>query len=316
MKNQSQTRLTVILFSDIVNFTSLASESQSSSFQVIKEHKKNVNELAPQYNGNLLKNLGDGLLISFESCRDSVLFAIELQKKEKPYKLRISIHQGDVIHDDEDIFGDGVNIASRLNEFSPVKGIVLSKNVSDNVSNEKDIAIFSIGEYYLKGKMKPLKLFTISNNEINVNQKINRKNLFSNNTKTITRNDKGISTLVTDMPTLSYFILSRVCKIGSGILYYSLYYFCVSFLVNLVGFENLISDLFSKYFLIESTNVKALIGFIGLVRGYTKAGIDIDENNLDITYKINESIFFKNSNGIYGYKFLFFGKNMGKTSLI
>ena len=207
---QPKIKLTVILFSDIVDFTTMSSESQSSSIKYLKEHRKDIDDLLPQYKGKLLKNLGDGLLVSFDSCRDSVLLAIELQRMNKPFKLRISIHQGDIFHEDGDVFGDGVNIASRLNEFSPIGGIVLSKNVSDNVINEKDIKTYSIGEYYLKGKKKPIRLFTISNKEINVNQKITRKNRYSTNTKTFSRTDKGIATLVTDFPTLTYFIFSRI----------------------------------------------------------------------------------------------------------
>ena len=315
MTTKPQTKLTVVLFSDIVDFTSLASESQSSSIELLKEHKRDINDLLQKYNGKLLKNLGDGLLMSFNSCRDAVLLAIELQKMGKPYKLRISIHQGDILHEDGDIFGDGVNIASRLNKFSPIGGIVLSKNVSDNVGNEKDINSHSIGEYYLKGKKKPFRLFTISNNEINVNQKIIRKNIFSYNTKTISRTGKGlVAILVTDFPTILYVIISRILMIGSGMIYYLFYYFIISFLIKLFGLEPLIHDFFSKYALIQSVTINSIIGFIGFVRGYTKSGIDVDENNLDISYKFNDSILVKKYNGIYGFKFLFFGRNMDQAA--
>ena len=311
---QPKIKLTVILFSDIVDFTSMSSESQSSSIKYLKEHRQDIDDLLPQYNGKLLKNLGDGLLVSFDSCRDSVLLAIELQRMDKPFKLRISIHQGDIFHDDGDAFGDGVNIASRLNEFSPIGGIVLSKNVSDNVVNEKDIKTFSIGDYYLKGKKRPIRLFTISNNEINVNQKIIRKNIFSTNTKKILRTTKGISTLVTDFPTLAYFVFSRVLMIFGGVVYYLFYYFIISNLIKLLGLETLIYNFISQYSLIESTSITYIIGFIGFIRGYTQGGIDVDENNLDVTFKINDSILVKKTNGIYGYKFLLFGRNVDKNS--
>ena len=224
---QPKIKLTVILFSDIVDFTSMSSESQSSSIKYLKEHRQDIDDLLPQYNGKLLKNLGDGLLVSFDSCRDSVLLAIELQRMDKPFKLRISIHQGDVISEESDVYGDGVNIASRINSYSPEEGIVLSKSVADDVNNEKDISILNIGEFYLKGQNSPFTLYVIYNKGINNKQKIVIRNSWGKTTKNY-RGNRSIRQH--SNVSILYYVSWIVLKVLGGFYHYLLYFYIYTFI--------------------------------------------------------------------------------------
>ena len=292
MESQNSTKLAVVVFSDIVDFTKLSSESQSEAVALVKQHEKDVSDLIPKHNGQLLKNLGDGLLLKFDSSRNSVLFAIELQKMKKSYELRISIHQGDMFVEGNDIFGDGVNIASRLNQFSPKGGIVLSKNVYDDINSEKDISACSIGDYYIKGKRDLFSLYTISNSGINVNQKIIRKNPWAKSNKTILRDSNGrVRYRVTSMPSLLFFSCYAFFKLISGFIHYHIYYFLFGFLFTWLSYDISIINFFKEYFSISFNSIGPLFGFIGFIRGITLGGCAIDFHTMDVKLKINRSTF-------------------------
>ena len=110
-------KLAAIMFTDIVGYTALMGSDEDKAFEVLRKsreiHIKSIN----QFNGKLIKEMGDGMLAQFDTAIDSVLCAIEIQKQTRQQikeKIRIGLHLGDITFDHEDIFGDGVNIASRL----------------------------------------------------------------------------------------------------------------------------------------------------------------------------------------------------------
>ena len=113
----SKRKLAAIVFTDIVGFTELSSKNEPAALALLESQRKLLKPIVDQYNGGWLKEIGDGLLLSFSTNRDAVDCAIAIQKaaeSEKDLNLRIGIHQGEVVFQGSDVIGDDVNIASRI----------------------------------------------------------------------------------------------------------------------------------------------------------------------------------------------------------
>src|SRR5678815_5510119 len=134
-------QLAVIMFTDIVGYTALMGKDEQKAFELLDKNRHIQKPIIEQYNGRWIKELGDGVMASFNSVSDAVNSAIKIQKAcnaTKDFQLRIGIHLGDVVFENDDVFGDGVNIASRIQALAPVGGIWISESVQKNISNKKD----------------------------------------------------------------------------------------------------------------------------------------------------------------------------------
>ena len=122
----SQTRqLAAIMFTDIVGYTALMGNDEKKAFQLLKKNREIQKPLIKHYNGTWIKELGDGVLASFHTVTDAVLCSAAIHKTcdaVDGLKLRIGIHLGEVVFENNDVFGDGVNIASRLQALAPIGG--------------------------------------------------------------------------------------------------------------------------------------------------------------------------------------------------
>jgi len=303
------TKLTVIVFSDIVNYTKLSSESQSSAVALVKQHERDAKDLIKKYNGTLLKNLGDGLLFKFDSTRQSVLFSIELQNLEKQYKLRISIHQGDVISDKSDVYGDGVNISSRINSYCPEQGIVLSKSVADDVNNEKDILILNIGEFYLKGQNSPFTLYVIYNEGINVKQKIVIRNSWGKTTK-IYKENRGIRQF--SSASILFYVSWIVLKVIGGFYHYMFYFYLYAFIFKFLNLEFYATNIIDTYLHINSSDFSYILGFVGLITGLRHSGCEINFSTMEVKLSLSKKIFLKINQMRYKLMILFWGNDYKK----
>jgi adenylate cyclase len=135
-------QLAAIMFTDIVGYTALMGEDEQRAFDLLRKNRQLQRPLIEKFNGKWIKELGDGVLASFSTVTDAVLCAIEIQHAcggINGLKLRIGIHQGEVVFEDDDVFGDGVNIASRLQALAPVGGIWISESTYKNISNKREI---------------------------------------------------------------------------------------------------------------------------------------------------------------------------------
>ena len=157
-------KLAAIMFTDIVGYTSLMGEDEQKAFELLRKNRQIQKPIIEQFHGQWLKEMGDGVLASFSTISDAVNCAKEIQKtcqSEPDLKLRIGIHQGEVVFEENDVFGDGVNIASRLEPLAPPGGIMVSESVNKNLINKKDIETVLIGEETLKGVKEPIKVYLI-----------------------------------------------------------------------------------------------------------------------------------------------------------
>ena len=160
----SSRQLAAIMFTDIVGYTALMGEDERKAFDLLKKNRQLQKPFIEKFNGTWIKEIGDGVLASFHTVIDAVMCATEIQKAcsiINDLKLRIGIHLGDVVFEDKDVFGDGVNIASRLQALAPIGGIWISESVYQNVSNKKAIRTKFIREEVLKNVKEPVKVYEV-----------------------------------------------------------------------------------------------------------------------------------------------------------
>ena len=113
----AERHLAAIMFTDIVGYTALMGSDEDRAFEILHKNREIHAALVEKHDGTLIKEMGDGMLISFNQASEAVGCAIDIQQKateELQGKIRIGIHLGDITFEGEDVFGDGVNIASRI----------------------------------------------------------------------------------------------------------------------------------------------------------------------------------------------------------
>ncbi|MFK7862943.1 MAG: adenylate/guanylate cyclase domain-containing protein [Pseudohongiellaceae bacterium] len=164
-------RLAAIMFTDIVGYTSLMADDEVSALKVLEAQRDLLEPSIAFHNGQWLKEMGDGTLSSFASAADAVQAAIDIQKQcreSSNFKLRIGIHLGDVVFNGADVFGDGVNIAARIEPIAEPGGIAVSGSVFDTIGNNKNFQASFLGEKELKGISRPVRVYGIRNDDLPV----------------------------------------------------------------------------------------------------------------------------------------------------
>jgi class 3 adenylate cyclase len=157
-------KLAAIVFTDIVGFTELMGRDEAKAMNLLKQNRALLRPIVDNFKGEWLKEIGDGVLISFPSAVMAVTCSLEIQRilaHNPDLTLRIGIHVGDVIQKDGDVFGDGVNIASRLEPLAEPGGICVSERVHEDIRNKPEISTAFQEEQLLKGVEKPIKVYSI-----------------------------------------------------------------------------------------------------------------------------------------------------------
>ena len=157
-------RLAAIVFTDICGFTELMSRDETKAMALLEQQRALLKPIIRNFNGEWLKEIGDGVLIAFPSPVKAVTCSLEIQRilaHNSELTIRIGIHIGDVIQKDGDVFGDAVNIASRLEPLAEPGGICVSERVHEDIENKPDISTSFQEEQLLKGVEKPIKVYSI-----------------------------------------------------------------------------------------------------------------------------------------------------------
>jgi len=158
-------KLSVIMFTDIVGYTELMGDDEEKGFSILQKNHSLQKPIIKHYNGQWLKDIGDGVLACFDTATDAVLCGKKIQDnciKEPDLKLRIGIHLGEVLFKNNDVFGDGVNIASRIQEKAPPGGVYISESVFRNIQNKKGISAGFVKEERLKNVKFPVRIYEIN----------------------------------------------------------------------------------------------------------------------------------------------------------
>ena len=165
-------RLTAILAADVAGYSRLMGVDEEGTHARLQAHLQElVNPKIADHRGRIVKNTGDGFLAEFASVVDAVRCAVEVQRgiaernvdvpTEKRIELRIGINLGDVIAEGEDIFGDGVNVAARLEALAEPGGICVSRVVRDQVRDRLDYAFEDLGEQSVKNIVRPVRVYRL-----------------------------------------------------------------------------------------------------------------------------------------------------------
>ena len=157
-------KLAAIVFTDICGFTELMGRDETKAMALLDQQRALLKPIISNFNGEWLKEIGDGVLISFPSAVKAVTCSLEIQRilaHNSELTLRIGIHIGDVIKKGGDVFGDGVNIASRLEPLAEPGGICVSERVHEDIKNKPEISTAFQEEQLLKGVDKPIKVYSI-----------------------------------------------------------------------------------------------------------------------------------------------------------
>ena len=162
-------KLAAIVFTDIVGYTKLASDDQSKASALLKQQRDLFQPIVSKFNGSWIKEVGDGLILTFDTVTDAVNCCIKLQETSKQIDdldLRIGIHQGEIIIEENDIIGDDVNVAARIEPFSAPGGIAISNKVHDAIVRESEFTTKYLGKPKLKGVGQEVKVYCITSHDL------------------------------------------------------------------------------------------------------------------------------------------------------
>jgi TolB-like protein/Flp pilus assembly protein TadD len=158
-------RLAAVLSADVAGYSRLMSEDDAGALAVLRRLRDQIFEpVISSHRGDVVKRMGDGWLVTFASVVDAVNCAVAVQealKAEEKIRLRMGLHIGDITHENEDIFGDGVNIATRLQELADPGTIVISDDVRRHVSGKVKAEFTSAGTRHLKNIVDPIAIYSL-----------------------------------------------------------------------------------------------------------------------------------------------------------
>jgi adenylate cyclase len=166
-------RLAAILTADVVGYSRLMGADEEGTHERLKAHRRQlVDPKIREHHGRIVKTTGDGMLVEFPSVVDAMRCAAEIQRamvdrdadlsQDRRIKFRIGINLGDVIVDDDDIFGDGVNVAARLEALAEPGGICISRVVRDQIRDKLPYAFEDLGEQSVKNIGRPVRVYAMS----------------------------------------------------------------------------------------------------------------------------------------------------------
>jgi adenylate cyclase len=165
-------RLAAVLAADMAGYSRLMEADEAGTLARLRAHRIELIDPAVAKNdGRIIKTTGDGMLVEFQSVSDAVRCAVEIQQRmkrrnsdvaqDRRIEFRIGINVGDIIFDDNDIFGDGVNIAARVEQLADVGGICITAAVATQIADRLEVSIEDLGEKSLKNISRPVHLYRI-----------------------------------------------------------------------------------------------------------------------------------------------------------
>jgi len=159
------------MFTDMVGYTALSQRNEPLALELLEEHRRILRSIFPRFNGTEIKTIGDAFLVEFQSALEAAQCALEIQRtlakrnpdvsSERCIELRIGIHVGDVVHREGDVYGDGVNIASRIQPVAGIGGICISVDVERQIHHALEARFEKLASTELKNVEVPMDLFRI-----------------------------------------------------------------------------------------------------------------------------------------------------------
>src|SRR6202011_5584260 len=159
------------MFTDMVGYSALSQRDDKLAQELLEEHRRLLREIFPQFNGIEIKTIGDAFLVEFQSALEAAQCAMAIQRAlakrnadaptDRQIQVRIGVHIGDVVHRGGDVYGDGVNIASRIESLAAAGGICVSMDVERQIRNALEARFEKLAPTELKNISVPMDLFRI-----------------------------------------------------------------------------------------------------------------------------------------------------------
>jgi len=159
-------QLAAIMFTDIVGYTALMGSDNKKALTMLQRSRALQKPIIEAFGGKWIKEMGDGVIASFKTASDALSAAVKIQeacRATPDFELRIGIHLGEVLFENNDVFGDGVNIASRIESLGAAGAVLISKALRDQVKNNTDFQLESLGIFDFKNVSEPIEVYAVSN---------------------------------------------------------------------------------------------------------------------------------------------------------
>jgi len=166
MSTSKNRRLSAILFADIVGYTSLMQTDEVQARQNLEKFRNTLNEQVILHHGEIINYYGDGCLCTFNSAVDAMQCAKAVQNlflKTPKVPVRIGLHSGDVFFEADNVYGDSVNIASRIESLGVAGSVLFSKRIKRDIDNQTDFKLESLGQFEFKNVNKSMEVFALAN---------------------------------------------------------------------------------------------------------------------------------------------------------
>ena len=164
--SQRERQLAAVMFADMTGYTALMQEDEQKAKILRDRQRQTLENLIPGFNGKIIQYFGDGTLSIFGSAIDAVKCAIDIQmelQKEPKVLLRIGLHSGDIVYDNQGVYGDCVNLASRIEALSVPGAVLISDKVFDEVKNQNEIKTNLLGKFNLKNVKRQVEVYAVAN---------------------------------------------------------------------------------------------------------------------------------------------------------
>src|SRR3954471_9923845 len=171
MQARVNRRLAAILAADVVGYSRLMEADEAGTARTLSEHRAAADPLVAEHAGRIVKTTGDGVLIEFASVVGAVQCAVALQKlmaernagvpSERRMEWRVGIHLGDILIEGDDILGDGVNLAARLEGIAEPGGICISEDAFRQVRGRVEVEFHDLGDQRLKNITRPIRAYSL-----------------------------------------------------------------------------------------------------------------------------------------------------------
>jgi adenylate cyclase len=162
-------KLSAILSADVKGYSRLMADDEVSTIQTLKAYQLIMSDLIQQHSGRVVDNPGDNLLAEFSSAVDAVQCAVQIQSRlnkenakiseDKRLNFRIGVNIGDVVKDGDRIYGNGVNVAARIEGLADPGDICISRNTYDHVKGKLDLGLEYMGDYEVKNIEEPVRIY-------------------------------------------------------------------------------------------------------------------------------------------------------------
>ncbi len=174
-EGSEERRLAAIMFTDIVGYTAMAQASEARALKLLDEYRSLLRPIFARHAGREVKTIGDAFLVEFSSALQAVRCAVEMQRLvgernteasgDSKVHMRVGIHVGEVVVSENDVYGDAVNVASRIDQLAEPGGVCLTQQVYDHIRNKTDLKITRLGPVELKNVKTPIEIYRIATSD-------------------------------------------------------------------------------------------------------------------------------------------------------